>query len=244
MLKLFNIYSKQEKKKKKTCNFSNMRHLLFTTVSSTTTMPSSASSSSTSKPKSSSSHFNQNPNSHSLLCKHSPSATLDLLILILVLFSGAFLLTSYFSYIFNSLSLLLSQWTPPLDDLPIPYILGFFFFFTVSVILVEFCCGARSRKCEKPGCKGLKKTMEFDLQLQTEDCIKTASKEINKLPWKGGSEGNPDYECLRTELRKMAPPNGRAVLLFRARCGCPIAKLEGWGPKRGKRHKKSLPNVT
>ncbi|KAJ7954968.1 Ribosomal protein [Quillaja saponaria] len=226
-----------------------MRHLLFTTSSTTTvsstTMPvSSSSSSSTSKPKSSSSNFNQNPNSDSLPCKHSPSATLDLLILILVLFSGAFLLTSYFSYIFNSLSLLLSQWTPHLDELPIPYILGLVFSFAVSVILVEFCCGARSRKCEKPECKGLKKAMEFDLQLQTEDCIKTASKEIDKLPWKGGSEGNPDYECLRTELRKMAPPNGRAVLLFRARCGCPIAKLEGWGPKRGKRHKKSLPSVT
>ncbi|RXH85683.1 hypothetical protein DVH24_009504 [Malus domestica] len=28
------------------------------------------------------------------------------------------------------------------------------------------------------------------------------------------SEGNLDYECLRTELRRMAPTNGRAVLLF------------------------------
>ncbi|KAF2287848.1 hypothetical protein GH714_002948 [Hevea brasiliensis] len=101
-----------------------------------------------------------------------------------------------------------------------------------------------SRKCEKSGCKGLKKAMEFDLQLQTEDCVKSSgAKEIDKLPWKGGSEGNPDYECLRAELRKMAPPNGRAVLLFRARCGCPIAKLEGWGLKKGRRHKKALANV-
>ncbi|XP_023513616.1 uncharacterized protein At5g19025-like isoform X3 [Cucurbita pepo subsp. pepo] len=96
---------------------------------------------------------------------------------------------------------------------------------------------AISRKCAKPGCKGLKKAMEFDLQLQTEECVKGGSKEIDKLPWKGGSEANPDYECLRSELRKMAPPNGRAILLFRARCGCPIAKLEGWGTKRGRRHK-------
>jgi len=51
--------------------------------------------------------------------------------------------------------------------------------------------------------------------------------------------GNPDYECLRAELRKMAPVNGRAVLIFRSKCGCPIAKLEGWGPKRSRRHKKS-----
>ncbi|CAL5337748.1 unnamed protein product [Camellia sinensis] len=83
--------------------------------------------------------------------------------------------------------------------------------------------------------------MEFDLQLQTEECLRSAAmavREIDELPWKGGSEGNPDYECLRAELRKMAPPNGRAVLLFRAPCGCPIAKLEGWGAKRGRRHKK------
>ncbi|KAK9288787.1 hypothetical protein L1049_017251 [Liquidambar formosana] len=87
--------------------------------------------------------------------------------------------------------------------------------------------------------------MEFDLQLQTEECLRSGvSKEvIDRLPWKGGTEGNPDYECLRSELRKMAPPNGRAVLLFRARCGCPVAKLEGWGPKRGRRHKKGLPSL-
>ncbi|KAL1148545.1 hypothetical protein V6Z11_A10G132900 [Gossypium hirsutum] len=188
-------------------------------------------------------HHHQNHHSHSplLLCKHSPSATLDLLILILVLFSGTFLLSSYFSYLFHSLSLLLSPLLSTQSasfSLPfVSYLLGCTLFFVTTLISIEFCCGSRSRKCEKPGCKGLKKALEFDLQLQTEDCVKNGSKEIDRLPWKGGSEGNPDYECLRAELRKMAPPNGRAVLLFRARCGCPIAKLEGWGPKRGRRHK-------
>lgn len=224
-----------------------MRHLLFTTTGTTTvttaTMPSSASSSSSAanlKPKSHHAHHNPNLNSHSVLCKHSPSATLDLLIFILVLFSCAFLLSSYLSYIFNSLSLLLSQSPPELHQSPIPYVLGFFVFFAVSLLVIEFCCGARSRKCDKPGCKGLKKSMEFDLQMLTEDCVRTKNgcDDIDKLPWKGGTEANPDYECLRSELRKMAPPNGRAVLLFRSRCGCPIAKLEGWGPKKGKRHKK------
>ncbi|PRQ38609.1 putative ribosomal protein L34Ae [Rosa chinensis] len=122
--------------------------------------------------------------------------------------------------------------------LPIPYLLGFLFFFVVALIFIEFCCGTRSRKCDCHGCKGLKKAMEFDLQLQTKECVKTGSKKIDKLPLKGGSDANPDYECLQSELRKMALPNGFAVLLFRARCGCPVAKLEGWGPKRGRRHKK------
>ncbi|KAF5934193.1 hypothetical protein HYC85_030364, partial [Camellia sinensis] len=177
----------------------------------------------------------------SLLCKHSPSATLDILILILGLFSGTFLITSYFSYIFQSLSLLL----PPLthsssssSSSAVIYLIGFLLFFIIVFVFFEICCGYRSRKCENPSppkqtwprCKALKKAMEFDLQLQAEECLRsaaTAVREIDELPWKGGSEGNPDYECLRAELRKMAPPNGRAVLLFRARCGYPIAKLKG-----------------
>lgn len=208
-----------------------MRRLLLASASaSASPMPPPPSSSP--KPKRPSSNSNSN------LCKHSPSATLDLLILILVLFSVTFLLTSYFSYIFHSLSLLLSH-SSSFRDSPSPYFLGFFISFLVILIALEICCKYRSsRKCDNPQCKGLKKAREFDLQLQTEDCLKSSSKEIDSLPWKGASEANPDYECLRAELRKMAPPNGRAVLLFHARCGCPVSKLEGCGPKRSRRHKK------
>lgn len=108
-----------------------------------------------------------------------------------------------------------------------------------------FCCDLcfRSRKCGNVGCKGLKKAMEFDLRLQSEECLKScgkAVKEVDSLPWKGGCEGNKDYECLRSELRKMAPVNGRAVLVFQKKCGCPFAKLEGWSLKRGRKHKKAL----
>ncbi|KAG5554812.1 hypothetical protein RHGRI_012392 [Rhododendron griersonianum] len=222
-------------------------HLLSSLTATTTTAmspPSSSSSVSLSKPTPSPTHkkpsnlsSNPNPNysSPSLCNQHSPFLTLDLLILVLVLFSGTFLLTSYFSYIFHSLSLL-----PPLPSLSLSlsspsalYFLGFSLFFLASILSFEICCGFRSRKCQNPRCKGLKKAMEFDLQLQTEECLRSSAggsravREIDELPWKGGSEGNPDYECLRAELRKMAPPNGRAVLLFRAKCGCPIAKLEG-----------------
>eukprot|EP00258_Populus_trichocarpa_P045766 XP_024461785.1 uncharacterized protein At5g19025 [Populus trichocarpa] len=224
-----------------------MHHLFFfffTMPPSSSFTPKPLKSSAASSSSSNTGNTNSNPNPSTLPCKHSPSATLDLLILILVLFSGTFLLTSYFSYIFNSLSLLLSNTSLSLHFPPFPYICGFFALFILSVLFIEFCCGPRSRKCDKPGCKGLKKAIEFDLQLQTEDCAKsTAGDDVDKLPWKGGTESNPDYECLRAELRKMAPPNGRAILLFRAKCGCPVAKLEGWGPKRGRRHKKALANV-
>ncbi|XP_077218329.1 ribosomal protein L34e superfamily protein [Tasmannia lanceolata] len=211
--------------------------------SSYTTMTSSPSQTKKHKKPSPNPNPNPNPNS-SLLCKHSPSATLDVLILILVLFSGTFLITSYLSYIFQSLSLILPSLflilAESFHESPLPFILWFFAFFAISILAIEICCTYRSRKCENPNCKGLKKAMEFDIQLQTEESVRSDSGEFDKLPWKGGSEGNPDYECLRSELRKMAPPNGRAVLLFRARCGCPIAKLEAWGSKRGRRHKKGL----
>ncbi|XP_060217706.1 uncharacterized protein At5g19025-like [Lycium barbarum] len=226
------------------------------------------SSSSSSKPLKKPSNPNSPNCPSSQLCNHSPSATLDLLIFILVLFSGTFLIISCFSYIFNSLSLLF-PYPPSLFfntllthlqenvDVSTQYIFYTFFIivFLFVVIFFEICCGFgfRSRKCGKPGCKGLRRAMEFDLQLQGEECFlrsggcessnknnNKAVKEIDELPWKGGTENNPDYECLRAELRKMAPPNGRAVLLFRSRCGCPVAKLEGWGAKRGRRHKKAL----
>jgi len=40
------------------------------------------------------------------------------------------------------------------------------------------------------------------------------------------------------ELRKMAPPNGRTVLIFRAPCGCPKGRMEVWGAKKVRRIKK------
>lgn len=91
----------------------------------------------------------------------------------------------------------------------------------------------------------MKNALEFDIKLESEEecgsgILKGKGKDFDFLPWKGGSECNPDYECLRSELRKMAPLSGRAVLLFRAKCGCPIAKLEAWGAKRSRRHKKTL----
>ncbi|KAI3469506.1 hypothetical protein Pfo_026169 [Paulownia fortunei] len=228
-----------------------MRHHL---LSSTITMAPSSSLRKTTTPKTPSPHHSNSPNCPSL-CRHSPSATLDLLIFILVLFSGSFLIISYFSYLFQSLSLILppfstiiSHFRYHLTSNPQSQLIFFAFFvisFVAFVVFFEICCGHRSRRCEKKGCKGLKKAMEFDLQLQGEDLLRIgngnkAVKDVNELPWKGGSEDNPDYECLRAELRKMAPPNGRAVLLFRDKCGCPVSKLEGWGPKRGRRHKKSL----
>ncbi|KAL6610167.1 hypothetical protein ACP70R_040136 [Stipagrostis hirtigluma subsp. patula] len=186
-------------------------------------------------------------------CRHTPSsATLDLLILLLVLFSLAFLLASSLAHVSRSLSPLLAA--PPvaaaLEDAAaaLPYLAAA----TVAACTAFLSCRQLPRRrCRNPRCRGLRKALEFDVQLQTEEAVRTGAgstvggadaamwREIEALPWKGGQGGNnPDYECLRAELRRMAPPNGRAVLLFRNRCGCPVAKLEGWGTPKSKRRNK------
>ncbi|XP_072982790.1 uncharacterized protein At5g19025-like [Typha latifolia] len=203
----------------------------------------------------------QNPNSNSKFtfsffptssCKHSPSATLDLLILLLVLFSCAFLVASSLAHIARALSPFLSPLFSAAIAAPFPYLAAPFLLLLAGAAAHLLLRGWKRRLCRNPRCRGMKKALEFDVQLQTEESLRGIDdaagaamwKEIEELPWKGGQKGNnPDYECLRAELRRMAPPNGRAVLLFRARCGCPVAKLEAWGPKRGRRHKKGTQNL-
>ncbi|WVZ98392.1 hypothetical protein U9M48_043845 [Paspalum notatum var. saurae] len=188
-------------------------------------------------------------------CRHTPSsATLDLLILLLVLFSLAFLLASSFAHVARSLSPLLA--TPPAAAAlayaaaALPYLAA-----AAALAAAAFfsCSRLPRRRCRNPRCRGLRKALEFDVQLQTEEAVRAGAgstvggadaamwREIEALPWKGGQGGNnPDYECLRAELRRMAPPSGRAVLLFRNRCGCPVAKLEGWGAPKSKRRNKKM----
>ncbi|XP_057775175.1 uncharacterized protein At5g19025-like [Salvia miltiorrhiza] len=170
-----------------------MRHLHH----SITAMAPSSSLRKTPIPKTPAPNHPNSPNCPSL-CRHSPSATLDLLIFILVLFSGAFLIVSCFSYLFQSLSLIL----PPFSNVAAHFHRHFAFnpqsqliFFTLSavsfvgfVIFFEICCGHRSRR---KGCRGLKKAMEFDLQLQGEELLRSgdgnkAVRDVNELSWKGG----------------------------------------------------------
>ena len=98
-----------------------------------------------------------------------------------------------------------------------------------------------SRKCGNPNCKGLRNATEFDIQLETEDSVKNSPSSA-KDGGGGVKKGLFRLPCehhreLEAELKKMAPPNGRAVLVLRARCGCSVGRLEVTGPKKKKTKK-------
>ncbi|XP_027359281.1 uncharacterized protein At5g19025-like [Abrus precatorius] len=98
-----------------------------------------------------------------------------------------------------------------------------------------------TRKCGNPNCKGLRKAAEFDIQLETEDCVKNSpNSSMTKDGVKKGLFELPrdHHRELEAELKKMAPPNGRAVLVLRARCGCSVGRLEVPGPKKHRKIKK------
>lgn len=80
--------------------------------------------------------------------------------------------------------------------------------------------------------------MEFDIQLESEECVKTLPPSLEDLVGSGQLELGEDHEELEAELRRMAPLNGRAVLIFRLPCGCPAGRMEVWGPKKPRKSKK------
>lgn len=42
----------------------------------------------------------------------------------------------------------------------------------IILIVIWEIIDLRSRKCGKPNCQGLRKAVEFDIQLESEECIK------------------------------------------------------------------------
>jgi len=75
--------------------------------------------------------------------------------------------------------------------------------------------------------------MELDIQLETEQCVRTLSTPIvDELRWNRRVELGQDPKELEAELQRIAPPNRRAILNFRAPCGCPLETLEASGGLR------------
>ncbi|KAL0332082.1 UNVERIFIED_CONTAM: hypothetical protein Scaly_2109700 [Sesamum calycinum] len=109
-------------------------------------------------------------------------------------------------------------------------------FAAMALVAITVCTDNR---CGKPGCRGLTNAAEFDIQLETEESVKKSTCVSRNALKKGLFELPRDHHReLEAELKKMAPPNGRAVLVFRARCGCSVGRMEVLGPRKSRKVKK------
>ncbi|GLJ50352.1 hypothetical protein SUGI_1072870 [Cryptomeria japonica] len=175
------------------------------------------------------------------LCEQSSTAVVDIVILLLVLGACGFLFTPYFKYVCREAAEILPATFLLIGEViynaPIAYASGAILMFLLVIGAWEIY-QYKSRKCENPHCRGLRKAVEFDIQLESEECVKALLSSPEDSVGSGPLELGQDHKELEAELRRMAPPNGRAVLIFRAPCGCPAGRMEVWGPKKLRKSKK------
>lgn len=172
----------------------------------------------------------------------SSSAAIDIVILIMVLGACGFLFTPYFTFIAAEAAEVVPAALILIGEVvlqaPVAYASATVLTFVAVLASFEIYQYV-NRKCDNPNCRGLRKAMELDIQLETEDCVKEGRAAGGKeVPWNGGVELGHEQKELEAELRRMAPPNGRAVLIFRNPCGCPAARFEASGSKKARRSKK------
>lgn len=175
-------------------------------------------------------------------CNRPHSAAIDVLILIAVLAASGVLLFPYAKLFCHGVAeiglVTLSVVKDEVGREPIVYaFLGVSFF--LAVIAVWGVFQLMDRKCDNPSCRGLRKAAEFDIQIETEECLKNPTSADKADADKGFFELSAAHHTeLEAELKKMAPPNGKAVLVFRARCGCAAGRMEVWGPRKARKIKK------
>ncbi|KAG6513555.1 hypothetical protein ZIOFF_023887 [Zingiber officinale] len=181
-----------------------------------------------------------NPLSHPF-CEHSEFAAIDFVLLVLVLIALVVLAVPYFKFIFRESYELLPVAIEVISEVmyqaSIAYAVGLIFIFATAVVAWELL-SYQARKCGNPYCKGLRKAVEFDIQLESEECVKYLPRFPKDAFGTRSVDLGQDHKELEAELKKMAPLNGRTVLTFRSPCGCPLGRMEVWGAKRARRIKK------
>ncbi|KAL2523089.1 Ribosomal protein L34e superfamily protein [Forsythia ovata] len=174
-------------------------------------------------------------------CEQSRSAMIDVIILIIVIGAFGFLLYPYFKALVHNTVELGGEVVDVMREeiVRAPMVFGCLglsiLFAAIALVAITVCT---DRRCGKPGCRGLRKAAEFDIQLETEECVKKSTSVAKNGLKKGLFQLPRDHHReLEVELKKMAPPNGRAVLVFRARCGCSVGRLEVPGPRKTRKVK-------
>ncbi|XP_022869093.1 uncharacterized protein At5g19025-like [Olea europaea var. sylvestris] len=156
--------------------------------------------------------------------------------LLIAIGSLGFLIVPYFKLIFyDGLPILFDLIIDAVENAPVAYFMGLIFLLlgVIFIGVVWEIIDMRSRKCGNPHCKGLRRAVEYDIQLESEECVKylpvtdacDTDNGVKQL------ELGQDRKELEAELKRMAPLNGRTVLIFRAPCGCPAGRLEGGSRK-------------
>lgn len=175
-------------------------------------------------------------------CCESRLAVLDMVMLISAIGAIGYLVFPYVSFTYMKVAeiggLVCSTLRDEIYENPVIY---------GSLGLSMVCVGmaawgivmCTTRKCGNPSCRGLWKAAEFDIQLETEECVKNSNSMVKDGVKKGLFELPRDHHReLEAELKKIAPPNGRAVLVFRARCGCSVGRMEVPGQRKPRKIKK------
>ncbi|XP_078444944.1 ribosomal protein L34e superfamily protein [Wolffia australiana] len=181
-----------------------------------------------------------NPLSHPF-CDRSPLAVMDIVVLFVVIGALGILILPYFKLIFQEAF----EFLPVAFDLiggfvcgsPVIYAVGLLLVLALGIFFWEIL-ELSSRKCSNPYCRGLRNAVEFDIQLEPEECVKHLMPLSNDVIGSCPFELGKDHKELEAELKKMAPINGRTVLIFRSRCGCPRGRMEVWGHRKTPRAKK------
>ncbi|XP_048494337.1 uncharacterized protein At5g19025 [Beta vulgaris subsp. vulgaris] len=175
-------------------------------------------------------------------CCESRLAVLDVIMLIAAIGAIGFLLYPYVSYTYVKVAEIGSLVCCILKDeiYENPMIYGSLGLSMVCVAMAAWAIVmCTTRKCANPSCRGLWKAAEFDIQLETEECVKNSNSPSKDGVKRGLFELPRDHHReLEAELKKIAPPNGRAVLVFRARCGCSVGRMEVPGPRKARKIKK------
>uniref|UniRef100_A0A0A9C6M5 Uncharacterized protein n=1 Tax=Arundo donax TaxID=35708 RepID=A0A0A9C6M5_ARUDO len=101
-------------------------------------------------------------------CDNSPMAAVDALVLLAVLAALGFLVIPYVKLLLVEMGAVLH---PAASCLSAAAFFGAAVAVAAAVVAWELL-GHHARKCGKPRCRGLKKAVEFDIQLETEECVR------------------------------------------------------------------------
>lgn len=170
-------------------------------------------------------------------------AVIDVAVLLAVFAACGYLALPYIQLLCTCLAAALSSTVRDLDGGSMAVKLvgaGFGLIGIIAFIVLSTRCTAFGRKCDNPNCLGLRDAPEFDVKIETEE---EATRKIGVGSPAGTDDGffelNGDrHKELEAELKKVAPVNGRVVLVFRARCGCSAGKMVVMGPKKTRKIKK------